>query len=109
MLSFFVHDTATTVIYTLSLHDALPISVELADGRRVVPEGIVGEKRRGRTVVFTGDTRPCAAVVDAAQGADLLIHRSEERRVGKECRSRGAGCRERKKMCVHAGWGSTSS
>jgi ribonuclease Z len=25
-------------------------------------------------VVFTGDTRPSAAVVDAAQGADLLIH-----------------------------------
>src|SRR5688572_32472327 len=26
MLSFFFHDTATTEIYTLSLHDALPIS-----------------------------------------------------------------------------------
>src|ERR1041385_8788784 len=26
MLSFFVNDTATTEIYTLSLHDALPIS-----------------------------------------------------------------------------------
>ena len=48
--------------------------VELPDGRKVVPEGIVSEKRRGRIVVFTGDTRPCAAVVDAAQGADLLIH-----------------------------------
>src|SRR5207248_9979419 len=28
----------------------------------------------GRRVVFTVDTRPCAAVVDAAKGADLLIH-----------------------------------
>src|SRR5438270_4684703 len=88
MLSFFVHDTATTVIYTLSLHDALPISVELPDGRKVVPEGIVSEKRRGRTVVFTGDTRPCAAVVDAAQGADLLIHEAtfgeEEKERAKE-------------------------
>ena len=27
-----------------------------------------------RLVVFTGDTRPCVAVVDAAKGADLLIH-----------------------------------
>src|SRR2546425_8641045 len=27
--SFFFNDTATTEIYTLSLHDALPISVEL--------------------------------------------------------------------------------
>jgi ribonuclease Z len=49
-------------------------SVGLADGRTVGPEGIVGAKRAGRIVVFTGDTRPCASVVDAAQGADLLIH-----------------------------------
>ena len=49
-------------------------TVGLADGRKVGPEGIVGDRRKGRTVVFTGDTRPCASVVDAAQGADLLIH-----------------------------------
>lgn len=46
----------------------------LPDGRSVSPAGIVGPKRPGRLVVFTGDTRPCAAVVDVAQGADLLIH-----------------------------------
>jgi ribonuclease Z len=28
----------------------------------------------GRKVVFSGDTRPCRHVVQAAQGADLLIH-----------------------------------
>jgi ribonuclease Z len=28
----------------------------------------------GRTVVFSGDTRPCRFVVEAAAGADLLIH-----------------------------------
>jgi ribonuclease Z len=28
----------------------------------------------GRTVVFSGDTRPCRYVVEAADGADLLIH-----------------------------------
>src|SRR5207244_6788373 len=49
-------------------------SVRLPDGRSVAPAGIVGPKRPGRLVVFTGDTRPCAAVVDAARGADLLIH-----------------------------------
>src|SRR5881394_1172731 len=63
-------------------------AVELPDGRNVVPEGIVSEKRRGRIVVFTGDTRPCAAVVDAAQGADLLIHEAtfgeEEKERAKE-------------------------
>ena len=63
-------------------------AVELPDGRKVVPEGIVSEKRRGRIVVFTGDTRPCAAVVDAAQAADLLIHEAtfgeEEKERAKE-------------------------
>src|SRR5258707_13882979 len=29
---FFFNDTATTEIYTLSLHDALPISIERTDG-----------------------------------------------------------------------------
>jgi len=28
----------------------------------------------GRSVVFSGDTRPCHTLVDAADGADLLIH-----------------------------------
>jgi len=63
-------------------------TVELADGRNVSAEGIVGPKRPGRLVVFTGDTRPCAAVVDAAQGADLLIHEAtfgeEEKERAKE-------------------------
>jgi ribonuclease Z len=49
-------------------------TVALPDGRTVGPEHIVGPKRPGRLVVLTGDTRPCASVVDAAQGADLLIH-----------------------------------
>ncbi|HXI64810.1 MAG TPA: ribonuclease Z [Gemmatimonadales bacterium] len=49
-------------------------TVELPDGRSVPAAGIVGPNRPGRLVVFTGDTRPCASVVDAAQGADLLIH-----------------------------------
>jgi len=63
-------------------------TVELADGRKVSAEGIVGPKRPGRLVVFTGDTRPCAAVVDVAQGADLLIHEAtfgeEEKERAKE-------------------------
>src|SRR3989449_11333053 len=49
-------------------------SIELADGRKLAADGFVGPKRPGRLVVFTGDTQPCASVVDAAQGADLLIH-----------------------------------
>src|SRR3712207_8507580 len=36
ILLFFFNDTATTEIYTLSLHDALPISYETGRGRVVV-------------------------------------------------------------------------
>jgi ribonuclease Z len=49
-------------------------TVELPDGRTIGPEGLVGEPRPGRTVVYTGDTRPHEAVIDAADHADLLIH-----------------------------------
>ena len=63
-------------------------TVTLLDGRTVTPDGIVGPPRPGRVVVFTGDTRPCAAVVDAAQAADLLIHEAtfgeEEKERAKE-------------------------
>src|SRR6266705_5657323 len=42
---FFFHATATTEIYTLSLHDALPIS---RDGRGHVAAGARAGARRGR-------------------------------------------------------------
>jgi ribonuclease Z len=49
-------------------------AVTLDDGRVVTPETIVGPTRAGRKLVYTGDTRPCAATIEAAAGADLLIH-----------------------------------
>ena len=49
-------------------------AVTLDDGRVVDPAVLVGPTRPGRTVVITGDTRPSAATVDAAKGADLLVH-----------------------------------
>lgn len=49
-------------------------TVELPDGRTVSPADLVGAPRPGRTVVYTGDTRPHPPVVLAAQGADLLVH-----------------------------------
>src|SRR3712207_7180595 len=39
MCCFFFNDTATTEIYTLSLHDALPIFV-MDDGKGEVPDGL---------------------------------------------------------------------
>ncbi|HET7372867.1 MAG TPA: ribonuclease Z [Gemmatimonadaceae bacterium] len=48
--------------------------VMLPDGRVIEPSELVGPKRPGRTVVVTGDTRPCAATIEASHDADLLIH-----------------------------------
>src|SRR2546427_12683853 len=97
-LFFFFNDTATTEIYTLSLHDALPILYDaLLDGRSLADAR------------FTHVHFPYLDVVPATQdlvGAELELvnkqgretmmrralrdfrERSEERRVGKECRSR---------------------
>ena len=49
-------------------------TIVLEDGRSVAPADLVGAPRRGRTLVYSGDTRPSLAVVEAARGADLLIH-----------------------------------
>jgi ribonuclease Z len=49
-------------------------AVTLADGRSIAPEALVGPPRPGRTLVYSGDTRPHPAVVAAARGADLLVH-----------------------------------
>jgi ribonuclease Z len=40
----------------------------------VNPEDVMGNARPGRTLVVTGDTAPCHATVEAAKGADLLVH-----------------------------------
>ena len=53
------------------LHRGEPVEV---DGRVVRPEDVVGAARPGRTIVYTGDTRPLAATADIARDADLLIH-----------------------------------
>jgi len=49
-------------------------AVTLDDGRVIEPRVLVGEKRPGRAVVITGDTRPCAATIEASRDADLLVH-----------------------------------
>ena len=46
----------------------------LADGRVVTPAEVLGATRPGRKLVLTGDTAPSDVVVDAALGADLLVH-----------------------------------
>ncbi len=59
--------------------------ITLSNGPTFQPSDFVGAARPGRLVAISGDTRPCAATVDAAQGADLLIH---EATFGEEERER---------------------
>src|SRR2546422_3261794 len=136
-LFFFFNDTATTEIYTLSLHDALPICVawvtakpsalsssrscswlatrpertifriaacrwvfmanNLAVDDATGDDGKDGGGGRWRAVEDGGGKdRKISLLADfeganlavQAQGAGALDRRSEERRVGKECRSR---------------------
>ncbi len=48
--------------------------VLLPDGRRIAASEVVGQRRAGRKVVISGDTKPCASTLQMARGADLLIH-----------------------------------
>jgi ribonuclease Z len=48
--------------------------VTLDSGRTVTPADVLGEPRPGRKLVLTGDTAPSPFVVQAAHGADLLVH-----------------------------------
>jgi ribonuclease Z len=49
-------------------------AVTLADGRVITPDAVVGDPRPGRKVVLAGDTAPAESVVEAARGADVLVH-----------------------------------
>jgi ribonuclease Z len=70
-------------------------SVTLADGTVVTPEQVLGPARPGRKVVLAGDTAPAATVVDAAAGADVLVHEAtflaDERERAKETLHSTAG------------------
>jgi ribonuclease Z len=49
-------------------------SISLPDGRIIDPVVLVGPRRSGRKVVISGDTRPAPSVIEAARGADVLVH-----------------------------------
>jgi ribonuclease Z len=69
--------------------------VTLPDGRTVRPDEVLGAARRGRSVVLTGDTAPTASVVEAASGADVLVHEAtflaDERARARETEHSTAG------------------
>ena len=49
-------------------------AIVLPEGEVVRPEQVLGPARPGRKVVLTGDTAPTPSVVEAARGADVLVH-----------------------------------
>ena len=69
--------------------------VTLGDGTRVTPEQVLGPPRPGRKLVLSGDTAPAASVVDAAAGADVLVHEAtflaDERERARETAHSTAG------------------
>src|SRR3989441_10361576 len=111
---FFFNDRAPTEIYPLSLHDALPISEPYQRHGERRPQRDQRPKRRpparnrvdlvGPATVLVGNLRlerEPRGLETARGGAERLLPlrvrrlvenaglaRSEERRVGKECRSR---------------------
>src|SRR6266568_9533457 len=64
---FFFNDTATTEIYTLSLHDALPTCLS--------PRSLEGDTRSGRPL-------PCAAE-NVQQAAEGPAGRRDQRQLGR--------------------------
>jgi ribonuclease Z len=54
------------------LHRGQPVALE--DGRVIDPILLVGPTRSGRKVVISGDTRPVESTIEAARGADILVH-----------------------------------
>ena len=53
------------------LQEGQPVTV---GGKTFRPDQVLGPPRRGRKIVYTGDSMPHAALVAAARGADILIH-----------------------------------
>ena len=53
------------------LQEGEPVTI---GGRTIRPEDVLGPPRRGRKIVYTGDTMPHEALVEMARRADVLIH-----------------------------------
>jgi ribonuclease Z len=63
-------------------------SVTTSDERVITPDEVLGPPRPGRKVVLSGDTAPTATVLEAARGAEVLVHEAtfldEERERAQE-------------------------
>jgi len=82
-------------------------SVVLSSGDAVEPEQVMDEPRAGRTVVVTGDTRPCPGVLSLALGASVLVHDATFTDTEREraLETRHSTAREAAEMARQAGVG----
>src|SRR2546430_3803305 len=77
MLFFFFNDTATTEIYTLSLHDALPISNSSGEISSSSSR-ICASSSRSRSAESSFDSASAAATILSRTNRRLPMRRSEE-------------------------------
>jgi ribonuclease Z len=49
-------------------------SIQVSDGRVVTPDEVLGPPRPGRRIVLSGDTAYSPLVLEAARGAEVLVH-----------------------------------
>src|SRR2546426_8357874 len=75
---FFFNDTATTEIYTLSLHDALPISLSRPSGRAALLRRQAARSARLGNTVGEGQVRDCDEHDRDLSWPLRSDHRSEE-------------------------------
>src|SRR4249920_4086019 len=80
---FFFNDTATTDIYTLSLHDALPISYKHSVPRFFVPEHgtmftLAQEQRKDRKSGSAGMPRPISYAVFCLKKKNKIRYASND-------------------------------
>jgi ribonuclease Z len=48
------------------------------------PKQVLGKERKGRQIVYSGDTKPCQGMVEFSRGVDVLIHESTFKESHKE-------------------------
>src|SRR2546430_11358775 len=94
---FFFNDTATTEIYTLSLHDALPIS--LGD-RDTVPSG--RRQRRGSARARGSARRACRSRRSEEHTSELQSQSNLVCRLLLEKKKKAKGLLRRRHLHMHA-------
>ncbi len=55
------------------LHNGETIEV---NGKQIKPEQVLGNPKKSKKIVYSGDTTPCEEMVNFAKNCDLLIHES---------------------------------